>query len=759
MISRNNHIQIVSKVISSAVPWLVLIVLVVYTYAWFYESPYLGFFYSGSSGKIAYVFADNPEQLPLKVGDTITHINGRTLQEQNLPKFAPFFDDLSTGDTLPITIINHEERRVDIQWEYIGFTRAELFERINSAWWVSWIFYLAGTIAYLTIRPRDRKWRLFIALNYITAIWILMGNGLAVYNVWGSCLLLHICVWLSLPIYLQLNWVFPEPFFKVTQRQRLISEGVLLTIAIKLSVADLYSALPGKAYINAFLYTLVASLILLLLHFFLQKSARPSILLLFRFALLSFLPLIIVTLLSQFMEVPTLSTGAATTFLIILPFGYYYAIFRHRLGNLEFRANRALSLVIFLFLLITVFSLLLGALQVRLGFGELFFFVNVSSIVVATVIALLFFPTFQKLVERYILHIPPAENDLVTMFSEQITTASSSERLVEIIQNQLLPVLLIRQSALINLNSEATFSIVYSERLDSNELPRSNQINLLTDMSRRYLPFLNELPENLHWIKIIIPLYFDKQVIGLWFFGQRDPDDFYSASLIQQLQTLANQTSIAMVNNQQSQNLRALYQANINRHELERTTLARELHDDTLNSLTVLQRDVNEPALIEKTDKIIADLRDIVQGLRPGMLAYGLHTALEDLADMLNERQQSTKVTVSLEGRQVKLNEDFELYAFRIIQQACENALQHAKANTLQISGVISNDKVDITVEDDGIGIAFSDASELNHLLENGHFGLAGMIERASLANASLSISRRQQNGTTIRLVWPKTAP
>ena len=182
-------------------------------------------------------------------------------------------------------------------------------------------------------------------------------------------------------------------------------------------------------------------------------------------------------------------------------------------------------------------------------------------------------------------------------------------------------------------------------------------------MSRNYLADVNRLPENLHWLKIIVPLTFDQQVIGLWLFGKRDPDDFYSATLIQQLQTLANQTSIAMVNTQQSQNLRALYQANITRHEMERTNLARDLHDDTLNSLTVLQRDVNDPQLIEKTERIIANLRKIVQGLRPGMLAYGLHTALEDLADMLNERQKNTQVQSNLEGRQVKLDPEFELHA------------------------------------------------------------------------------------------------
>lgn len=756
MINRNNEINYLFSKFSAVIPWLMFIFLVAYNYAWFYEAPFLGFAYASSSGKVTYIYADRTEPLPMEVGDTITHINGRTLSEHNRPRIAPFFAGFDQGDLIPITIIDSAGETKDIQWKYAGFTRTELFERINSAWWISLIFFLAGTVAYLTIRPRDQKWRLFVTFNYFTAIWLLMGNGISTYNIWGSALLLRIFVWLSLPVYLQLSWVFPEPLLKTTQRQRWISIGIIYALTVELIIADLYNALPGRAFINSFLISLVVSLILLLLHFLIQKSSRPSILLLFRFALISFAPMILVAVLSNFMEIPPLSLGAATTFLIILPFGYYYAIFRHRLGNLEFRANRTLSLVIFLFLLITLFSLLLGALQVRLGFDDSFFLVSIMSIVIAIVTSLFVFPSFQKIVERYILGIPFANKDLVSMFSEQITTASSTDRLVEIIQEQILPVLLIRQSALINLTSKSQFSLVYTQHLQNNDLPHNGQIKLLQDMSSKYLPFLQELPENLQWIKIIIPLHFDKQVIGLWLFGQRDPDDFYSASLIQQLQTLANQTSIAMVNNQQSQNLRSLYQANINRHEMERTTLARDLHDDTLNSLTVLQRDVNDPVLREKTEEIIANLRVIVQGLRPGMLAYGLHTALEDLADMLNERQNATKVSVDLQGRQVKLDHEFELHAFRIIQQACENALQHAQADKLEISGIISPQEVDIAVEDNGIGISFTESSDLDHLLENGHYGLAGMIERASLVNANLTVSRGEDNGTRIRLVWHK---
>ena len=438
-------------------PWGVFLVLVAYTYAWFYETPYLGFYFAGSSGKITKVFTEDPPMGVLTVGDTITHIDGQSLHDRNQQLFSPYFGHYSDGDLIPMTITKSNGETIHLQWEYLGFTRIELFERINSAWWISWIFFLTGTIAYLSIRPRDRKWRLFVAFNYLTGVWLMMGNGLSTYNTWLSGLLLHVCVWISLPLYLQLSWVFPEPFFKATNRQIWVSEIVITGIAIELAVADIYDALPTRSYINAFLITLVISLVLMLFHLFLQKSARPSILLLFRFGLLSFLPMIIVAMLSIFMDIPALSLGASTVFLILMPFGFYYAIFRHRLGNLEFRTNRALSLVIFTFLIISLFSLILGFLQVRLGFGELFFLVSIASIMVATTTALIFFPYFQKFIERYILRIPYISSDLVSVFSEQITTAPSIERLVDIILEQILPYLLIRQSTLISLTAKSRY--------------------------------------------------------------------------------------------------------------------------------------------------------------------------------------------------------------------------------------------------------------------------------------------------------------
>ncbi len=87
---------------------------------------------------------------------------------------------------------------------------------------------------------------------------------------------------------------------------------------------------------------------------------------------------------------------------------------------------------------------------------------------------------------------------------------------------------------------------------------------------------------------MVLPLVVSGKLIGLWLLGSRDPDDYYAQSEISILKAIANQTAIALVNITQAERLHALYQADIERQEKERASLARGLHDEVLNQLAAL---------------------------------------------------------------------------------------------------------------------------------------------------------------------------
>lgn len=275
-------------------------------------------------------------------------------------------------------------------------------------------------------------------------------------------------------------------------------------------------------------------------------------------------------------------------------------------------------------------------------------------------------------------------------------------------------------------------------------------------------PLLKE--ERFAWIRVVLPLQVDNDLLGFWLFGRRDPDDAYSAVEIPILQSFANQTAVALSNIMQTERLRAMYQADINRRELERLSLARELHDSVLSELAgmLMNADMGSlPKNFQEGYKTLTQrLREIVSDLRPPMLNYGLKAAIEELADNLMERSKDAlTVEVSLEGGGERYPLDKEQHLFRIIQEACENAVRHSRGKRVTISGKLAPDRVELAIQDDGNGFQLGKRRiELYDLLSERHFGLAGMFERAELINAEIQITSAPGAGTRISLQWHHSA-
>ena len=223
--------------------------------------------------------------------------------------------------------------------------------------------------------------------------------------------------------------------------------------------------------------------------------------------------------------------------------------------------------------------------------------------------------------------------------------------------------------------------------------------------------------------------------------------------------TLADQIAIALSNILQTERLRAMYQANVDWYEEERLNLALELHDSILNQMAVMMMnlDVHDPSVKfqEAYDNLTQRLREIVSDLRPPMLNYGLKPAIEELADNLVERSKDTiRVDVDLQSNGSRYPEKTELHLFRIVQEACENALRHAQAKGVAISGTLLHQEIDLSLEDDGVGFETRENLQLDVLIANKHFGLAGMLERAAIIGAQVRIESKNEKGTKIQITW-----
>jgi PAS domain S-box-containing protein len=211
------------------------------------------------------------------------------------------------------------------------------------------------------------------------------------------------------------------------------------------------------------------------------------------------------------------------------------------------------------------------------------------------------------------------------------------------------------------------------------------------------------------------------------------------------------------------ENARFLLQQITRAQEEERKRIARELHDDTIQSLVVHSQQIYNLAtsqdglpehavsrleeLRQQANSIIQELRRLSQDLRPAALdRLGLLSALRRLsADIAEHSGIATNITVI--GDERRLPNEVELVLFRIVQEALRNVWKHAQATSAEITVEFTERKIRVTVSDNGHGF---DTDQVTDEVRHGKLGLAGMRERASLLGGTLVVKSTSGQGTTL---------
>ena len=202
-----------------------------------------------------------------------------------------------------------------------------------------------------------------------------------------------------------------------------------------------------------------------------------------------------------------------------------------------------------------------------------------------------------------------------------------------------------------------------------------------------------------------------------------------------------------------------------NAKEQERARIARELHDDIGGNLTAIKIDVlwlaeriaaSDPKVRKKlvdlealVDDTAAAITRIGQDLRPGILDLGLVAAIEWQAKDFSERTGvASNVTIQCES--LELAPSTEMALFSIFRETLTNIAKHARADEVRISLECTRSDVELTVTDNGRGIAPSDR------LKSTSFGLRGMEERATQLGGTVSITSPGSHGTCISVRVPR---
>ncbi|MEX2161347.1 MAG: ATP-binding protein [Anaerolineales bacterium] len=737
-------------------PAIVLAVLLFYSYVRFYGISYIGFQYNGTTGEVAEVHVPPGAPSGLAEGDRILAINGQQWDRVFSPHRANPLPLAQPGEVLTLSIEGQSEPRT-VNWTVPGFNMGEFISRLINTWLASYIFWLAGTATLLLLRPKDERWALMVAFNYITAIWLLAGT-ISYSGAAASGFVLRAGVWMSLPIYLHLHWNLPRPLGRIPQRAWL----VFYAAAALLFLGQGMGWLSQASHLYVFMAAVLGSVSLLGYRYLARPGERGEIGLLFFAVAVAVTPPLALALASVRADVSTTAPGYVLS-MLALPGAYFYVVYRRQLGDLEFRANRLISIYLFIVVLVTLALLILPLLSsVFSGLSDASGAIILTAMFV-TLLSIYGFERFQGFVERRLLHIPVPPRALLEKFAGRISTSFLRSHLVETLTKETLPTFLIRQSALIDLEAPDTSdAVVYLQAATRADLPTAREQQTLARLTRPF-QLVEPAKQGSAWVRVALPLRVSGEPRWLWLLGRKDPDDHYSHEELNLLRSLGDQMAIALVNIAQAQRLRALYQADIERQETERVHLARELHDDTLqriNELGMLVDDAQyNDGFGKKLAGLVAQVRGLMNSLRPPLLDQGLYYALQDLSDEFAQKPYAkVLVRFEMELSNARLDHRVEQHIYRIAQQACENVLQHSKAKHLTFRGQITSEGIDLIVEDDGMGFKLNDPTSLTEFLSTRHFGLAGMQERAAMIGANLQVQSAPGKGTQVRLAWKKNA-
>ena len=192
--------------------------------------------------------------------------------------------------------------------------------------------------------------------------------------------------------------------------------------------------------------------------------------------------------------------------------------------------------------------------------------------------------------------------------------------------------------------------------------------------------------------------------------------------------------------------------------EEEKARIAREVHDELGQMLTVLKLEVSmcelafaelDPALNERLasmKRLIAQLfqlvRDVATALRPPILDAGIASAVEWQARRFEARTQ-IPCLVLVPDNLPALSDAKATGLFRILQEALTNVMRHAQAHSVEIELVREGEKLRMTVSDDGSGFCLDRARPTS-------FGLVGVRERVLMLGGSMALHSEPGEGTSL---------
>jgi signal transduction histidine kinase len=205
----------------------------------------------------------------------------------------------------------------------------------------------------------------------------------------------------------------------------------------------------------------------------------------------------------------------------------------------------------------------------------------------------------------------------------------------------------------------------------------------------------------------------------------------------------------------------------VSAQESERKRIARELHDDTGQTLTAIglglrgvarmvpeeyhKAKANLKQMESMTSLALNEIQRIISNLRPAHLDdLGLAAAIRWFLNDVR-KHSDLNIHLNIEGEELPVDDAIKIATYRVVQEATTNVLKHASAENYYVDLTYSDNQINIETRDDGIGIH---PNVLNRQ-DQQSWGLMGMQERISLLNGDFRIDSAPGVGTKISISIP----
>jgi signal transduction histidine kinase len=264
----------------------------------------------------------------------------------------------------------------------------------------------------------------------------------------------------------------------------------------------------------------------------------------------------------------------------------------------------------------------------------------------------------------------------------------------------------------------------------------------------------------LDWVSsnVIAPIRSNGRILGFLSLDSATPGYFTQAHA-ERLQTFADQAAIAI------QNARLLDRAKRAAVLAERNRLANELHDTISQTLWSMSLITERLPAIWETDReegrrslttlhqlaqnALAEMRSLLLELHPASLTdTNLGDLIRDAAEIIANR---TGLNISVRVQeQDPIPPDVHFALYRVVQEALNNIALHASASHVELYYNSHAGRIDLTIQDDGLGFDPSN-------IDPGRLGLSIMSDRVQNIGGTLETISRKGEGTRIKV--SRTAP